>query len=108
MFDVLTALDQLDELARVTRYPKIRARLPPAIAGRLVNDMRKLTVMVHELPAIAVCADAHDNYLLGIARAGHADFLVTGDKRDVLVLRVFDGTRIMTVRDFLHQIKRLP
>ena len=36
-FDLLTAVEQLDELMRVTRYPKIRERLPPAIAGRLVN-----------------------------------------------------------------------
>ncbi len=108
VFDVLTAPDQLDELMRVTRYPKIRERLAPAIAGRLVNDLRKITVMVHDLPAVTVCADPYDNYLLGIAKAGGADFLVTGDKRDVLGLRLFKGTRIVTVREFLTQTGRLP
>ena len=44
-FDLLTAVEQLDELMRVTRYPKIRERLPPAIAGRLVN----LTVSQDEI-----------------------------------------------------------
>ena len=39
-FDLLTTAEQLDELMRVTRYPKIRERLTPAIAGRLVNDLR--------------------------------------------------------------------
>ncbi len=35
-FDLLTTAEQLDELTRVTRYPKIRSRLAPAVAGRLV------------------------------------------------------------------------
>lgn len=35
-FDLLTSTEQLDELMRVTRYPKIRERLAPALAGRLI------------------------------------------------------------------------
>jgi hypothetical protein len=30
-----------------------------------------------------------------------ADFLVTGDKRDLLGLGVYEGAKIVTVRDFL-------
>jgi len=41
-FELSTAPAQLDELMRVTRYPKIRARLQPALAGRLVNELRDL------------------------------------------------------------------
>lgn len=36
-FTLLTAAPQLEELMRVTRYPKIRARLKPALAGRLIS-----------------------------------------------------------------------
>lgn len=39
-FDLVTSIEQLDEIARVTRYPKIRARLRAALAGRLVNPSR--------------------------------------------------------------------
>ncbi len=45
-FTLLTAAWRLDELMRVTRYLKIRARLKPALAGRLVNDLREVAVMV--------------------------------------------------------------
>jgi len=100
-FQLLTAAEQLDELMRVTRYPKIRARLPPVLAGRLVNDLRGLAVMVEVLPQIDVSPDPDDNYLLALAAAGAADFLVTGDKRDLLGLGIYQGTRIITVRDFL-------
>ena len=36
------------------------------------------------------------------------DFLVTGDKRDLLRLKLHKGIRIITVRDFLTVNKRLP
>jgi uncharacterized protein len=107
-FDLLTSADQLDELMRVTRYPKIRERLAPALAGRLINELRDVAVMVQNLPVVAVCADPFDNYLLAIAVAGAADFLVTGDKRDLLRLKLHEGTRIITVRDFLTMTGRLP
>ncbi len=107
-FGLLTAADQLDELMRVTRYPKLRERLTPALAGRLINEVRELAVLVTGLPQISVCPDPHDNYLLGLARAGSADFLVTGDKRDLLGLWQFEGIHIVTVRDFLTRIRRLP
>ncbi|MGH6681429.1 MAG: putative toxin-antitoxin system toxin component, PIN family, partial [Bradyrhizobium sp.] len=39
-FDLPTSAEQLDELRRVTRYPKIRERLSPALAGPLINELR--------------------------------------------------------------------
>ncbi len=93
---------------RVTRYPKIRERLVPALAGRLINELRDVAVSVGNLPAVNVSSDPHDDYLLAIATAGAADFLVTGDKRDLLTLRLYEGTKIITVRDFLVLHRRLP
>ncbi|MGI4800608.1 MAG: putative toxin-antitoxin system toxin component, PIN family [Janthinobacterium lividum] len=106
-FDLLTA-EQLDELRRVTRYPKIRERLAPALAGRLVNDLCTLSVVVDKLPTVDVSRDPDDNYLLAIAVAGSADFLLTGDKRDLLSLERYGSTRILTVRAFLSSQGLLP
>ncbi len=107
-FDLLTSSDQLDEMMRVTRYPKLRERLAPVLAGRLINELRDMTVLVKNPPVVTIYPDPYDNYLLGIAAGGSADFLVTGDKRDVLALRLFRGTKIVTVRDFLVMHRRLP
>jgi len=100
-FDLLTTAEQLDELMRVTRYPKIRERLAPAVAGRLVNDLRALAVTLDKLPVVEVSTDPDDNYLLALAAACAADFLVTGDKQDLLGIAIYEGTKIITVRDFL-------
>lgn len=102
-FDLLTTEEQLDEIRRVTRYPKIRERLAPAIAGRLVRDLRALAITLTGLPVVEMSADRDDDYLLALAAAGAADFLVTGDKRDLLGIGVYAGTKIITVRDFLTQ-----
>jgi len=48
-FDLLTSAEQLDELLRVTRYPKIRERLTPALAGRLINELREIAAVVKNL-----------------------------------------------------------
>lgn len=100
-FDLLTSSDQLDELMRVTRYPRIRERLPPALAGRLINELRSIAIVVKNLPVIDISPDPYDNYLLATSVAGSANFLVTGDKRDLLPFKLYEGTRIVTVRAFL-------
>ena len=61
-----------------------------------------------DLPRVALSSDPRDNYLLAMAIAGSADFLVTGDKRDLLVLKLYEGTKIITVRDLLVLHGRMP
>jgi predicted nucleic acid-binding protein len=43
-----------------------------------------------------------------MAHVGAADFLLTGDKRDLLGLSLYEGTKIISVRDFLMMQRRLP
>jgi putative PIN family toxin of toxin-antitoxin system len=92
----------------VTRYPKIRERLVPGQAGRLINELRDIGVVVTEFPIVSVSRDPFDNYLLAMAAAGSADFLVTGDKRDLLSLKLYQGIKLITVREFLVLHQRLP
>jgi putative PIN family toxin of toxin-antitoxin system len=100
-FFLLTAEPQLEEFMRVTRYPKIRPHIKPVVAGRLVNDLREVAIFVEALPPVDASPDPHDNYLLAIASVGEADYLVTGDKPDLLALGHHDGTKIVSVRDFI-------
>jgi len=60
-FDLLTSAEQLDELMRVTRYPRIRERLSPALAGRLINERRDVATVVDRLPVVAASPDPADN-----------------------------------------------
>lgn len=103
-FDLVTGAEQLDEIARVSRYPKIRHRLAPALAGRLVNRLRDLAIVVQKLPKVDLSPDPDDNYLLALAEAGHAQFLVTGDK-PLLALKRYKSTRIVTSASLIAMLK---
>lgn len=89
----------------VTRYPKIRERISPSLAGRMINELRDLSVMVDHLPIVDISPDPYDNYILSIASGGGADYLVTGDKRDLLHIKKYDGTVIVSVSDFLQRTR---
>ena len=105
-YELLTSESQLEELRLVTRHPKVRRYIEPAMAGALVNDLRHFAEMLAGLPNVEVSGDPADNFLLAMAEAGRADFLATGDKRDVLALKRHGSTRIVTAKRLLEIVAR--
>lgn len=101
---LVTSREQLDELRRVTRYPKLRARLNPAVAGRLVNELKAHAIVIEKLPEVSISPDPWDNYLLATIEEGKAEILITGDKADLLALERHAGARIVTVRECLKLV----
>lgn len=106
LFTLVTSEEQLEEFRQVTRYPRVKQRIDPAAAGTLYNELHHLAVVLRNLPEIDVSSDAGDNFLLAMAQAGKADFLVSGDKRHVLSLKTFETTRIVTARQMLEKLGR--
>lgn len=49
---LITSAEQLEEIRRGTRYPKLRARLNPAVVGRLVNELKGSAIVIENLPVI--------------------------------------------------------
>jgi len=99
-FSLLTSEEQLEELRRVTRDPRLSARLSPGLVGRLINEIRDVALDVEALPLVERSPDPYDNYLLAIAEAGQADYLVTGDKSGLLYLDRHKGTQIISAIGF--------
>jgi putative PIN family toxin of toxin-antitoxin system len=94
-FTLITASVQLDELRRASRYPKFRGVLQPHRVGRLLNSLQATTI-VDRLPPGHVADDPPDAWLLALADAGRADYLVTGAKHSGLLIRGYVGiTRIL-------------
>lgn len=104
-FSMLTCAEHLEELRRATRYPRVRSRVQPAVAGRLVNEVGKLGIFVEKLLIVERSRDHWDNYLLALAEAGSANFLVTGDKAGLLALGKHGSTKIVSVREFADLLK---
>jgi putative PIN family toxin of toxin-antitoxin system len=103
-FELITSEWQLSEFRRVSRYPKLRRYLIPSEAGNMINGIRYQAVVLTDLPTMDVSQDPDDNPVLAMAVAGAADFLVSGDKHDLLALGHIEKTKIVTARDFLNKL----
>ena len=67
----------------------------------MIRDLRKLAEVLTRLPTVERSADPADNFLLAMAEAGNANYLVSGDRRGVLALRTHGITQILRAREFL-------
>lgn len=98
-FDLVTSTAQLDELRRVSRYPKLKTILPAHRIGTMVNNMQRAVVLgvLPPLPDGIDVSDPNDAFLLAMALTGEADYLVTGDRRaGLLQLGNLGRARIVT------------
>jgi putative PIN family toxin of toxin-antitoxin system len=103
-FQLLTCAEQFSEFRRVTRYPRVSSYIRPAEAGTLLNELRRLASVIENLPPVDAGADPSDTFLLGLALAGRADYLVTGDRSHLLGLRRYGQTRIVTARYMIRTL----
>lgn len=92
----------LDELERVLAYPKIRARIEPSMAERLVRIVSAFGVSEDAEPPQAIEVDAQDAYLVGLAAANDA-LLITGDLGLRSMLR---GHQVLSPQAFLELLDR--
>jgi putative PIN family toxin of toxin-antitoxin system len=99
-FTLVTCEEQIEELRAVLQKPALAERIRPHRAGRLVNELRRVAKMVEQLPRVRRSPDPNDDYLLGLAEAGRADYLVTGDKSGLPALGSHGRTRIVSAREF--------
>ncbi len=105
-FELVTSMAQLDELRRVSRYPKLKTILPAHRVGTMVNNMQRAIVLgtLPPLPDGMDLNDPNDTFLLAMALANEADYLVTGDRRAGLLQRGTVGrTRIVAPATFCAQ-----
>ena len=101
-FTLVTSRWRLEEFRRVSRYARIRQRIPAHVAGQFVNAVKTLAIVLDELETIKASPDPDDDFILATAITGKANALVTGDTADVLVLQKIGSIRIMTARAFLE------
>ena len=66
----------------------------------MIRRLREHAMIVGDLPVVDLCSDPNDNYLLAMAQAANADYLVTGDKADLLIMDRHLTTRILSARAF--------
>jgi len=68
--------------------------------SRIAVFLADLSELVRPRSRIDLLEDDADNRVLECAATGRADAVVTGDKA-ILALKVFDGIRILTLRQYI-------
>jgi len=99
--DLIMSVELLDEIGRILRR-KIK------IPGRTVDDIIRLLQEngdFHRPASVEAwaCRDPNDLHVLGLAKAGGAQCIVTGDQ-DLLGLERFERCPILTPRQFSDRI----
>ncbi len=96
--------DQLfDELLITTQKPKLQKYFQKDRVDNLIIFLGEIGETIESKSIVYACRDPKDNYLLALARDSNANFLITGDQ-DLLVLKRFERTQILTYQDFLKII----
>lgn len=104
-FELVTSVEQIDELRRVLGYAKLRPYINPGQARDLVENLEALAVLATNLPSLVASPDVDDNVIAATAVAGGADAIVSGDKGDLLALGTIEDIPIITARDAVHRLR---
>jgi len=92
-------LDELDEKLR------LKFELSPTDADIVRSRLEATAQIVSAMESLAIIKDdPDDDRVLECAVAGHADYIVSGD-RHLLKLGSYDSIPILTVRQFLDTIQ---
>ena len=99
-FELATCSIQIAEVRRAGRYAKLRDILMPHEVGRMIDEPHG-TLNISARSREHETLDPDDAWLLSLAEAARADYLVTGDRRAGLLSRKRIGTaRIATAATF--------
>lgn len=106
-FELIASPELLGELRDVLHRPRFHRWISVALADEYIDGLAQDATLVADPPApTAVSRDPDDDYLIALARAADADYLVSGD-RDLLELRDPDPP-VLSPRQFLDRLQTGP
>lgn len=100
---LLSSDELLEEFIDVAVRPKFRKFFSTEDLLILLNHIENNCEFVKIVSEISICRDTKDNFLLALAKDGHATYLITGDK-DLTSIGKFEDTKIISIAEFLDKI----
>jgi putative PIN family toxin of toxin-antitoxin system len=97
----------VEEYLRVLDYPRIRKfrKINDAFVADIAAYLVYQTERVELRSRIRMSADPDDDVFLNTAVDGRATLLVTGDKTDLLALRLIEGIPIVSAREAIERME---
>jgi len=97
--DILFSRELFNELETTAKRRKFRRYFDTVQVEALLQMLVEIVEIIDVRSVVENCRDSEDNFLLALAQDGGADYLITGD-RDLLTLKKFGKTRIVTINEF--------
>lgn len=99
LFSVFASPRIVEEIKSALGYPKIKKIVSKDDQAYLALLLERLQ-LVDPQEAVKILPDSKDNMYLECATECKADYLVTGDKKHLLPLRVFGRTKVVSPSKF--------
>jgi putative PIN family toxin of toxin-antitoxin system len=99
--EVLTEYLRVLEYPHIRKYKKITDEAIGHLTALFINEAERVEILTE----VTKSPDPDDNKFLSLAVDGQADFLITGDKADLLSLKEFSGIKIITARQVVEKLK---
>ena len=97
----------ITEINQTIKKPKLQKYFKANALEEMLSTFEPFTDLIKIKTLVAICRDPNDNFLLALAKDGNADYLLTGDK-DLLEMKKFGKTYIMTISEFIAKMKNYP
>lgn len=103
-FELVSCQTQINELARVLAYPRIRDRITADQAKDILDSMSVMAILAEPEAPASLSPDPDDDVLLAAAIAARANLIVSGDRSHMLALREAEGIPIITAREAVAKL----
>lgn len=101
---ILFSKELIDEIQKTILKPKLKIYFENKPLEKMFFAFEPFIDLIEIKSKTKICRDSKDDFLLSLAKDGNADFLITGDK-DLLELVKFGKTKIITVTNFFQENK---
>lgn len=99
--EILTEYLRVLEYPHIRKYKKITDEAIGHLTALFINEVERVEVLTE----ITKSPDPDDNKFLSLAVEGQADYLITGDKADLLSFKEISGIKIITARQAVEKLK---
>ncbi len=103
-FDLITSDVQLEEIERVFFYKKLERFIQRKEAMLMLDTIDSVAEILVDLPVVDLSPDPNDNMIIATALKGRVDYLVSGDKKDLLSLVTVENIPIITARNAISSL----
>jgi putative PIN family toxin of toxin-antitoxin system len=101
---LVTTHHLIQELKIVSSRPKFEKYFDQQKVAELISLLEIVSENVKINSIDQICRDPKDDFLLALSKKSKANYLVTSD-RDLLSIRIYERTEILTVHDFKEKFK---